>query len=167
MLLATAAALEGRDFPRLGQGRVPAAAVRASALLPTPARKAAYSLAGGAGGVPADRLGDLDGEELAGWVAGHYSTGDHAERRYPAVAIGASNGAAVHLWAALGVPWLPQTLLIPVRHRYADPDDARGALDFGARVAAPLLSANPRLAVHQMHDPNQDRLMVRWMSYLR
>jgi hypothetical protein len=162
MLLATAAGLAGREFPRLGQGRLPAAAVRASALLPEPARKAAYSLAGGAGAVPADRLGDLDAEELAGWVTGHYG-----RRRYPAVAIGSSNGAAVHLWTALGIPWLPQTLLVSVRHRSADPDDARGALDFGARVAEPLLAANPRIAVHQMHDPNQDRLMVRWMSYLR
>jgi hypothetical protein len=121
-----------------------------------------YSLAGGAGGVPAGRLGDLDAEELARWVTGHYP-----ERRFPAVAIGSSNGAAVHLWTALGVPWLPQTLLVPVRHGPADPDDARGALEFGARVAEPLLAANPQVAVHQMHDPNQDRLMVRWMSYLR
>jgi hypothetical protein len=162
MLLATAAGLAGRPFPRLGRGRAAAAAVRASALLPEPARTAAYSLAGGAGGVPAGRLGELDAEEMAGWVAGHYP-----ERRYPAVAIGSSNGSAVHLWAALGVPWLPQTLLVSVRHRHAHPDDARGALEFGARVAAPLLAANPRIAVHQMHDPNQDRLMVRWMSYLR
>ena len=162
MLLSTAAALEGRDFPRLGQGRAPAAAVRASALLPDAARKAAYSLAGGAGAVPARRLGDLDAEEMAGWVAGHYP-----ERRFPAVAIGSSNGAGVHLWTALGVPWLPQTLLVPVRHGHADPDDARGALEFGARIAGPLLAANPRIAVHQMHDPNQDRLMVRWMSYFR
>jgi hypothetical protein len=162
MLLSTAAGLAGREFPRLGQGPVPAALVRASALLPEPARKAAYSLAGGAGGVPAGRLGDLDAEEMAEWVAGHYP-----ERRYPAVAVGSSNGAAVHLWTALGVPWLPQTLLVSVRHRHADPDDARRALEFGARVAGPLLAANPRIAVHQMHDPNQDRLMVRWMSYLR
>lgn len=67
-----------------------------------------------------------------------------------------------------GVPrWLPQTLLVSVRHALADPDDAHRAVDFGARVAEPLLAANPHAAVHHMHDPNQDRLMVRWMTYLR
>jgi hypothetical protein len=162
MLRSTAAALQGRDFPHLGRGRLPAAVVRASALLPGPARRAAYSVAGGAGGVPADRLGDLDVEHVAGWVASH-----HPARRYPAVAIGSSNGAAVHLYAALGIPWLPQTLLVSVRHARADPDDAHRALEFGARVAAPLLAANPQVSVHHMHDPNQDRLMVRWMTYLR
>jgi hypothetical protein len=62
MLRSTAAALQGRDFPHLGRGRPSAAAVRATALLPGPARRAAYSLAGGAGGVqdvlgPAHLLG--------------------------------------------------------------------------------------------------------------
>lgn len=162
MLGATAAALHGRDFPRLGRGRLAATAVRSSAVLPGSVRRAAYSLAGGAGAVPADRLGDLDADGLAGWVVGQYPP-----RRYPAVAIGSSNGAAVHLYTALGIPWLPQTLLVSVRHAHAAPDDAHRALDFGARIAAPLLTANPQIAVHQMHDPNQDRLMVAWMTYLR
>ncbi|TFV59582.1 hypothetical protein E4P41_11655 [Geodermatophilus sp. DF01-2] len=162
MLRSTAAALQGRDFPHLGRGRLPAAAVRATALLPGSARRTVYSLAGGAGGVPTGRLGDLDVEEVAGWVVSHYP-----QRRYPAVAIGSSNGAAVHLYTALGIPWLPQTLLVTVRHARADPDDAHRALEFGAQVAAPLLAANPQVSVHHMHDPNQDRLMVRWMTYLR
>jgi hypothetical protein len=162
MLGSTAAALQGRYFPHLGRGRVAAAAVRSSALLPGSVRRAAYSLAGGAGGLPADRLGDLDVEDVAAWVVGH-----HPRRRYPAVAIGSSNGAAVHLYAALGIPWLPQTLLVTARHTRADPDDAHRALEHGARVAAPLLAANPQVTVHHMHDPNQDRLMVRWMTYLR
>jgi hypothetical protein len=162
MLRSTAAALHGQVFPRLGRGRLPAALVHASALLPGPVRRAAYSLAGGAGGVPADRLGDLDVEEVATWVVSHYP-----QRRYPAVAIGSSNGAAVHLCTALGMPWLPQTLLVTVRHALADPDDAPRALEFGARVAEPLVAANRQVTVHHMHDPNQDRLMVRWMAYLR
>jgi hypothetical protein len=62
MLRSTAAALQGRDFPYLGRGRLAGAAVRSSALLPGSARCAVYSLAGGAGAVPADRLGDLDAE---------------------------------------------------------------------------------------------------------
>lgn len=162
MLRSSAAALQGRDFPYLGRGRLPATAVRATALLPGAARRAVYSLAGGAGGVPADRLGDLDVEDVAGWVVSH-----HPQRRYPAVAIGSSNGAAVNLCTALGIPWLPQTLLVTVRHARADPDDAHRALEFGARVAEPLRAANPQISVHHMHDPNQDRLMVRWMTYLR
>ena len=44
-------------------------------------------------------------------------------RKYPALAIGSSNGAATHLWAALGIPWLPQTLLIPVARSGCHPDE--------------------------------------------
>ncbi|CAA9345609.1 MAG: hypothetical protein AVDCRST_MAG16-2043 [uncultured Frankineae bacterium] len=161
MLRATAAALHGRTFPRLGQGRLAGAAVRASAALPLPLRRAAYARVSGAEAVPSDRLGDLDTEAVARWTVGQYP-----ERRYPAVALGASNGAAVHLWAALGVPWLPQTWLLPVRAR-TDLDDPRRAMETGVRLAGPLLDAAPDLALHHMHDPNHDRLTLQRMAYFR
>lgn len=161
-LRALARALTGRYFPRLGQGRLPAAAVRAANLLPLPLRQQAYVLGGVLEAVDPSRLGEVDGHRVAGWIAGHYP-----RRRYPAVAIGSSNGAAVSLYTALGVPWLPQTFLLPVRHPRWPPDDAHRALEFGARAAGPLLAANPDLTLHHMHDPNQDRLMVAGMAYFR
>jgi hypothetical protein len=47
---------------------------------------------------------------------------------------GSSNGAVAHLAAALGVPWLPQTLLLAVRTGGLDPDDP--AADMQAMLAA-------------------------------
>src|SRR3954470_20963305 len=109
-LRALARALDGRDFPYLGQSRLKALPVRASALLPRPLRCRAYAIASGREGVAVDRLDDIDLDEVASWVARSYP-----DRRYPAVLVGSSNGALTHLAAACGVPWLPQTMLVPVR----------------------------------------------------
>jgi hypothetical protein len=80
--------------------------------------------------------------------------------------VGSSDGAIVHLAAAMDVPWLPQTFLVPVARR-ADPDDVRCDEELGRRIAAPPLTADPALQLHQMHDPNQDRLMVAYLAYFR
>jgi hypothetical protein len=161
-LLALARALDHRDFPYLGQSRWKALPVRASALLPRPLRCRAYAVASGREGVAVDRLGDIDLDEVAGWV-----TRTYPDRRYPAVLIGSSNGALAHLAAACGVPWLPQTLLVPVRRRGADPADMPAALEFGARHGPALLAHNPRIELHQMQDANQDALSGSQMAYFR
>src|SRR6185295_6112823 len=109
-----------------------------------------------------DQLGSVDAEEVAGWVTDHYPAGP-----YPGILLGSSNGAAVHLATALGVPWLPQTLLIPVRWKGNDPARPDRALEFGASVAPDLLRRNPGIALHHMHDANQDRLMIGRMAYFR
>jgi hypothetical protein len=83
------------------------------------------------------------------------------------VVIGSSNGALTHLCAALGVPWLPQTLLLPVRQRKVSPDDPTRAAHAFDRTARALLDRNPDLVLHHMHDPNQDRLTLRRMAYFR
>src|SRR5215212_6835812 len=98
-LLALARALDGREFPYLGQSRWKALPVRASALLPRPLRCRAYAIASGSEGVAVDRLGDIDLDEVAGWVVRTYP-----ERRYPAVLVGSSNGALTHLAAGCGIP---------------------------------------------------------------
>lgn len=38
------------------------------------------------------------------------------KRKVPLIFIGSSNGALVHLSAAMNVPWIPQTFLIPISH---------------------------------------------------
>jgi hypothetical protein len=101
-------------------------------------------------------------EEIARWMIDAYP-----RRRYPAVAIGSWSGALIHLCAALGIPWLPQTVLIPVRRSGIHPDEPRRDLEAGVEWGRRLLAANPELELHHMHDPNQDHLMIRRMTYFR
>jgi hypothetical protein len=90
------------------------------------------------------------------------------KRRYPAIAIGSSNGALVHLYAALGVPWLPQTNLMLInRDQSIEPDDMAQDAKWGEEFARPLLERNPNLRLHQMNDPAQDRYMAIKMTYFR
>ncbi|MET9022997.1 hypothetical protein ABZV93_23740 [Actinopolymorpha sp. NPDC004070] len=165
MLRATTRALQGKDFPHLGQGIARSLPVRLSRLLPTEPRRRAYALSGAAEAVRPNRLGDVDLDAIARWVVEQYPR--HPRRRYPGVVIGSSNGAAVHLYAAAGLAWLPQTALLPVRWAGNDPDDPHSAMEFGREVAEPLLDRNPNAVLHHMHDGNQDRLMVAGMTYFR
>lgn len=167
MLRALSRFLDGRDFPALGSA--PAAAqplldplLGLANRLPRKVKESLYTWSGWREAVPAERLGAVRSEALAEWAVRHYP-----RRRYPAVLVGASNGAAVHLGAALGAPWLPHTLLIPVRRGPVHPDEPVDDLRRGLEPARALLDANPDLVLHQMHDPNQDRLMVRRMTYFR
>ncbi|MEQ9670574.1 hypothetical protein [Coleofasciculus sp. G2-EDA-02] len=100
-------------------------------------------------------------DAMSTWVVKQYP-----QRRYPAAMIGSSNGAAVHLCAALGIPWLPQTLLVCVRHS-VDPDEPKQELEWAKAPVQRLLRKNPDLRVYQLHDPNQDRLKVGRVSYFR
>jgi hypothetical protein len=72
-----------------------------------------------------------------------------------------------HLAAACGIPWLPQTALVPVRRPRADLQDYCAAVDFGVRHGPTLLGANPAVALHHMHDANQDTLSASQMVYFR
>jgi hypothetical protein len=80
--------------------------------------------------------------------------------------VGSSNGALAHLAAAMQVPWLPGTVLVPVA-RTGDPQRPIDALRFGERVAPALLNRNPDVVLHHMHDQVQDELMVARMTYFR
>lgn len=155
--------LEGKDFPGLG-GTAPTSETLAALVnaLPKVVREQLYIWSGAFEAIPAKQLGDVRAEELSRWVANSYP-----KRRYPAAMIGSSNGALVHLYAALGVPWLPQTFLIPVRRTGVHPDEPKQDLEWGVQHAAPLLEANPELQLHHMHDANQDRLMIQRMTYFR
>jgi hypothetical protein len=162
LLLALSAALRQRPFAYLGQSRLEVPLVYASMALPLGVRRRAYAFATGSEGVPPKRLAEVDLESVASWAAQQYP-----QRRYPAVVIGSSNGALTHLYAACGIPWLPQTWLVPVRRRWSDPDDVRSAREFGALHAQRLLRANPAVALHEMLDPNQDALSASQMAYFR
>jgi len=161
LLRALAASLRGRRFGRLGRGRLAGRLVEATTVLPAALRAQAFTIAGAAEAIPARRLREVSADAFARWVVGCYP-----DARVPAVAIGSSDGAMMHLFAAAGIPWLPQTFLVPVARR-ADPDDVDADVELGRRTAPPLLEAEPTLQLHQMHDANEDRLMVRRMAYFR
>jgi hypothetical protein len=87
----------------------------------------------------------------------------YPSRRYPAILFGATNGALTHLAAAMQVPWLPDTVLVPVAH-VGDTDRPDEAMEFGRSAAPALLDRNPDVVLHHMHDQLQDVLMAERMS---
>jgi hypothetical protein len=164
MLRAVSSALRGKRFTVLGQSRLAAAPLRLSNLLPEALRTQLYRISGAAEGVTPSMLASIDMQQVAAWMVGHY---DELPPQYPGVVIGSSNGAMTHLCTAAGIPWLPQTMLVPVRWAGNDPDRPALAADFGASIADPLLANNPDVTLHHMHDGNQDRLMIDLMTYFR
>jgi hypothetical protein len=110
-----------------------------------------------------DEVSRISEEQIARELVAPYP-----RKRYPAIAIGSSNGALVHLYAALGIPWLPQTNLVLVRRdKPIQPDDMRQDAESGRSMAGSILAKNPNLALYQMNDPAQDRFMAIKMTYLR
>lgn len=162
MLRALARYLHGKDFPALGTMRPARPIAPLANTLPERAREQIYIWSGWGEAVPPEKLGDVRAEAVAGWVAHQYP-----QRRYQAAVVGSSNGAAVHLCAALGIPWLPQTFLVPVRRSGIHPDEPVDGMHWALDKAPALLEANPDLELHHMHDPNQDRLMIQRMTYFR
>jgi hypothetical protein len=123
MLRALGNHLNGRDFPLLGAmppSRAPLVRAAAGAVnrMPRRVREQVYIWSGRFEAVRPANLCHANAEHVADWMTGMYP-----RRRYPAVAIGSSNGAAIHVWAALGIPWLPQTFLIPVARSGCHPDE--------------------------------------------
>lgn len=161
MLTATAAYLCGEPFPALGQPPVLESLARLTRLLPRTVREKLFIAGGALEAVSPRRVSRIDLDELCVWACRAYP-----RTRYPAVVIGSASGALVHLCAALGMPWLPQTFLVPVRSR-VHPDDPTAAMRHGLRPGHALMAANPDWQLHHMHDANQDRLMVRALSYFR
>ena len=161
LLAALSASLRGRPFPHVGQSGLYAPLVRAGGHLPWPLLREIYIRIGAAEGVNPNRLADLNLNAEARWLTDQYP-----RRRYPAILVGSSNGALAHLAAAIGAPWLPGTVLVPVV-RVGDPDRPVDALRFGERHAPALLDRNPDVVLHHMHDQAQDELMVSRMTYFR
>ncbi|MEV0720872.1 hypothetical protein [Asanoa sp. NPDC050611] len=100
--------------------------------------------------VAADDAGRVDAEAVAAWICERYPAD-----RYPAVLLGSPHGAAVHLAAALGAPWLPTGFLLTTAWPGGADGDWPAALEAGREVARRLLAANPGVTVRQVHDPVQ------------
>jgi hypothetical protein len=163
MLYALAGCMRRQPFAGRGIGpQLPAWTAPIINQLPGWVRDSLYTAGGWWGAIPDRRLNDVDEEAMAAWAVNQYD----AAVRYPAAMVGSSNGAAIHLCAALGIPWLPQTVLIAVR-RDIGADELKADAEWGRARAQGVVRRNPSLHVHQMHDPLQDRLMVRCMGYFR
>jgi hypothetical protein len=118
--------LRDTDFPSLGTATIhwePFLA-RVAALvnaLPRAAREQVYIWSGRFEAISPRELSSVKLERVCDWVTSLYP-----KRRYPAVAVGSSNGAAIHLFAALGIPFIgvdtasyPRDFAVFVRyHRY-------------------------------------------------
>jgi hypothetical protein len=163
MLRANAMYLRGKEFS--GLGFMPRSARPLGPVinrLPKSVKEQIYIWSGYSEAIPGEDMDKVDVEEIARWA-----TSEYPARDYPAVMIGSSNGAGVHLNAALGIPWLPQTFLIPVQQPDVHPDDTLDGMNAGIEPAQRLLRANPDIQLHHMHDANQDRLMLGKMGYFR
>jgi hypothetical protein len=162
MLRALSLFLRGQDFPMLGTQPFSNPIYTLVNRLPRWLQEQIYIFGGWAEAIRPQKIEQVDSSEAARWMAEKYP-----RREYPAVALGSSNGATTHLFAACGIPWLPQTFLVPVRHNGLDPDEPQQAMEHFAPLGQKLLRRNPDLQLHHMHDANQDRLMIQTMGYFR
>jgi hypothetical protein len=167
MLRATANFLKGKDFPNLGmmpRAMAPVMDLIGGAInrLPSRIKPMVYTGSTVSEAVSPAKLAKISAEDLAAYAVGHYP-----RRRYPAVMLGSSNGAAVHLCAALGIPWLPQSFLLPARQFGVNPHEPRKEVEWAREQARPLLDSNPDLELHHMLDPVQDLLTSKGLSYFR
>lgn len=155
--------LHGRDYQLFGGSPLGAPVLSAlSNCVPRRLRERIYQLGGRKEAVSREALAAFDAERATRAIVGLYPA-----QRYPAIAVGSSIGAGTQLCAALGIPWLPQNLLILAKENELDPDQPRLILEKGRPLAKALLDANPDLGLHHMVDPSQDRLMSREALYFR
>lgn len=168
MVEALAAYLHGSDLPAAGMVPRPAARLlwplaRGLNRLPAGLLKWAYGRSGWVEGIEERQVDRVDADHMTSRFVRAYP-----RRQYSTIMLGSSNGAAVHLAGLLGAPWLPQTFLVLVRHGGLDVDDPAAIARWGATGPGSVIAErNPDLVVHQMHDPNQDRLMSRHVGYFR
>jgi hypothetical protein len=125
-------------------------------------RRFSFTGMGRAQGIPLDRTRLVDAEGIASWATQQYRRGP-----FDTAIIGSGSGAGLHLAAALGAPFLPQTTLVAVKDLTTHPDEPVGAMHALAPITRLIAGNNPEVAVYHMHDPAQDRPMLQAMAYLR
>lgn len=163
MVMALSDFLKGKPFE--GVGAVPTNELYATFIntIPITWRKKLYSWIGAFSATSGEKAGDLDASLIDKWVFDLYP-----KRKYPAIAIGSSNGAMVHFCAAMGIPWLPQTFLVPMDKENRFPvDEPKKTMEWARGPAKEFLENNVHWQLHHMMDPNQDRLRVDSVGYFR
>jgi hypothetical protein len=128
---------------------------------PEALRESIYRLSGIQESLQLNHVRRISDEYISQWIIDAYP-----ERKFPAVMIGSSSGALSHVCASLDIPWIPQTVLLPVA-RHLDPDELIKDAEWGKKIASIIREKIPYMAVYQMHDPIQDRVMIPHMGYFR
>lgn len=156
--------LDSKDFPVLGRpyGSALRPALVALNQLPEVARRLTYTIGSGREGLPADVVSSADTEQLASEVVKAIPA-----RTYPGALIGSTPGSAVHVAAALGMPLLPQTVLLPLARRLEDPDAIAREIEEVRSTGERLVERNPDVVLHHMADPVHDRRTLTRFSYFR
>lgn len=155
--------LKGKDFK--GMGVTPPWETLTDLVnnLPPDVKNRVYTLSTGAESIQADDLEKVHAEEFMKAVAAMYPKG-----KYPAIIIGTPSGAIAHLAAAMRIPLLPQTFLIPLeRPAYIHIDEPKRIMDWGLQPGEVFLKNNPYFKLHHMIDPSQDRLTLEKIAYFR
>lgn len=120
-----------------------------------------FTLRGANESLSVEKAAKLDDRGICDWIVRAYP-----EKKYPAVMIGSANGALIHLCAMLGIPWIPQTILLPPTRKMAA-DDLIGDIEWGKKAVLAMKKNLPYFRLHQMHDPIQDRRLVTHMGFFR
>jgi hypothetical protein len=155
--------LQGKDLPGMGLYPDNESMAIATNALPRSLRQYLYIAGGRKEALRQDQMDEVTTRGISQWVVDEYP-----KRKYPAVMIGSANGAMMQLCAALGIPWLSQTVLTPIRRKKRlSADDIKADIEEMKGPAREILKNNPELQVNHMHDPIQDRLMVQQMGYFR
>jgi hypothetical protein len=155
--------LKGQDFKGLGVDPPLEPLAKFVNMLPKQIRETLYVQGTGAEGIPAEDMAKVRAEAFSKAVTNMYP-----DRKYPAIMIGSVSGAMAHLAAAMGIPLLPQTFMIPVkRPGHLSIDEPKRTMDWGLKPGDVLLRNNPHLKLHHMFDPSQDRLTLEKISYFR
>ncbi len=130
-------------------------------LTPKMLRKSIYKIGGVQESISLKKLKKVDDRMISDWITEAYPP-----KKYPGVIIGSSNGALIHIAAMLGIPWVPQTVMLAL-NRKMDPDELLRDVEWGKRATAVMREKLSHFRFHQMHDPIQDRVMVANMAYFR
>jgi hypothetical protein len=160
MLQALAAHLHGHPFGSLSGSHTSDRLLKIGNALPRSVRTLAYALAALNEAAPRSQAHTIDAEQRARWACGLYPA-----RRYAAIFIGSSNGAMLHLCAALSVPWLPQTFLALVRQLLTDPNDAAEGLRRGLPTFNDIPSQRAALAYLQARPSAFDDIRLALFSH--
>ena len=138
-------------------------AVHATAFIPKAVGIPLYSWGAARQAMRPDELtGDLDADAAKGMIEPY-----RRSRRFPALFIGSPVGSIADLAVATGAAFLPQTFLVLVRTAKRDPDDIQSLIRASAPLGASLSHCFPKTVIHQMHDPQNDRLTVGRVAYFR
>ena len=163
MVIALSEFLQNEKFK--GVGSVPTNDLYSTLInnLPINFRKKIYKWSGGFKALSPSELKSKNLEGIDKWIYNLYP-----HRKYPAIAIGSANGALIHLCAAMGIPWLPQTFLVPVdKPNHLDVDEPTSTMNWAQFLGDNILENNKDWQLHHMMDPNQDRLRANTIGYFR